>query len=841
MNWILKMAWRDSRSSRRRLALFSMAVIFGVGALVAIRSFGHNLEEAVDEQAKTLLGADLVIGSRQAFTPEIERFLAPLGTRQAREVSFSSMAYFPATEESRLVQVRALKGEFPFYGEFETDPPNGRERLREGHYVLMEESVMVQYDVEPGDEVRIGEQLFEVAGRLRRVPGEMAAVGLLAPRVYIPYESLPATGLLQRGSLARYKAFIEFPAGTDVPALVEGLRPRLRSFRLWHETVERRKEDLGRTMDNAQAFFQLVGFIALLLGSIGVASAVHVYIKGKIGTAAVLRCLGASSRQAFAIYLVQAMALGLVGAAAGAVLGVSLQMFFPLLIKEFLPLDIEVFVSWRSILEGVAVGFSICIIFALLPLLAIRKVSPLRAIRRGENFEKERRRDPLRWGIYLLIAAGIVGLAILQTGSWKFGLGIAAGISVAFLALAGVAVAVIFLVKRFFPQKWPYVWRQGVANLHRPENRTVMLMLALGLGTFLVLTVYLTRDMLLRQVVRAGGGDHPTMALFDIQDDQRPAVADLIEEMNLPVLQDIPIVTMRLAEVKGRSVDDLMQDEERTAPDWVLRREYRSTYRNHLVSTEEVVEGEWVGSVDPEAEPFPVSVEQGIASDLGLAVGDSLVFDVQGVPIETFVGSIRKVDWQRVQPNFFVVFPEGVLEPAPKFHVLVTRTETDAQSAALQRAVVREFSNISAIDLSLILETLDSIIAKIAFVIRFMAMFTLLTGLAVLAAAVATSRYQRMQEAILLRTLGASRRQVIHIMLMEYLFLGLFAGLTGTLLALGAAWALAVFVFKVPYVLPVAAPLVAVAGSIAVTVVIGLAGSRGLLDHPPLEVLRAEA
>lgn len=834
------MAWRDSRSSRQRLVLFSLAIIFGVGALVAIRSFGHNLESEIKEQSKALVGADLVIGSRQFFTEEMEAFIAPLGTRQAREVSFSSMVYFPKTEESRLVQVRGLAGEFPFYGEFVTAPADAKERLSDGNFLLMEESMMLQFGATIGDVVRIGAETFELAGAIRRVPGEMAAVGLLAPRVYIPLAAVEATGLLQYGSVARHKVFIEFPPATDVPALVESIRPQLREFRLWTETVERRQADLGRTMEYMQTFFQLVGFVALLLGSIGVASAVHVYVKRKIGTAAVLRCLGASARQAFGIYLVQGMALGLIGAAAGAMLGVALQMFFPLLLREFLPFDVTIFVSWKSVWEGFGVGFAICVVFTLLPLLAIRRVSPLRAIRRGDNFEKDRRRDPLRWFVYGVIGAGVVGFSILQTGSVKAGFGFAGGLAVAFVALALVAWLIIFSVKRFFPRSWPYVWRQGLANLHRPENRTVLLMLALGLGTFLILTLYLSRDVLLQQVTMMGEGEQPTMAFFDVQDDQRDELAHLLGEMNLPVLQDVPIVTMRLTAVNGRSVSELIRDSSRTIPDWVLRREYRSTYRNHLVSTERILEGTWTGRVEVEDEPYPVSVEKGIAEDLSLSLGDTITFDVQGVPIETVIGSIRNVEWQRVQPNFFVVFPEGVLEPAPKFHVIVTRTESDEQAAILQRTVVQRFSNISAIDLSLILDTLDSIVGKIAFVIRFMAMFTVATGIMVLAAAVATSRYQRMQESILLRTLGASRRQVEKIMLIEYLCLGTFAGLTGAILALGAAWGLAAFAFKVPFAPSMLPPLIAVVASAGVTVLVGLISSRGVLDQPPLEVLRAE-
>ncbi len=834
------MAWRDSRSSRSRLFLFSLSIVFGVAALVAIRSFGHNLEAAIAEQSKSLLGADLVISSRQPFTPEIERLLEGLGQAQSREIGFSSMVYFPKTDGSRLVQVRGLKGGFPFYGEMETAPADARADFQNGDFALLEEGLMVQFEVETGDEVRIGNQVFRVAGALRRVPGEMAAVGVLAPRVYIPYDTLPATGLLREGSLARHKVFIQFPPSTDVPAVVESLRPELREHRLRIETVERRQEELGRTMENVRAFFQLVGFVALLLGVIGVASAIHVYVKRKIGSAAVLRCLGADARRIFLIYLTQGAALGAIGAGAGALLGVALQGLLPRVARDFLPFDVPVFISWAAVAEGFSVGFLFSLMFTLLPLLPLRRVSPLRAIRRGDAFARETRRDPWRWALCGLIAATVTLFAVVQTGSPRLGIGAAGAMGAAFATLAGTAALIAWLARRFTPPSLPYVWRQGLANLHRPENRTILLMLALGLGTFLVLGLYLARDLLVRQVLIAGEGDRPTMAMFDIQDDQREEIADLITARGLPVLQDVPIVTMRLASVRGQSVESLLREPGNEIPNWVLRREYRSTYRDHTVPTERVVAGTWVGSVEDNAgEPYPVSVEQGIAQDLGLAVGDSLVFDVQGIPIETVVGSIRSVEWQRVQPNFFVVFPRGVLEPAPKFHVMITRTETTEESAQLQREVVRRFANVSVIDLSLILQTVDSIMGRVSFVIRFMAMFTVVTGLAVLVAAVATSRYQRVREAVLLRTLGASRQQIRRIMVCEYLCLGFFAGLTGALLATAASWAMAAYVFHVPFHLPLLPPVAALALTMVVTLATGLASSRGILNHPPLAVLQA--
>src|SRR5690625_1452456 len=277
-----------------------------------------------------------------------------------------NILFTASLKQLRPVQTRRKKDilhqlpEHPFYGEFETAPAGARGQIDQGDFGLIEESLMIQFGVERGDSVRIGQKTFEIAGAVVKTPGEMAAVGLLAPRVYISRSAIEETGLLQRGSVARYKKFFEFEHGTDVDALVEEMEATIRENRLWTETVKERQEDLGKTIARAQSFFQLVGFIALLLGSIGVASAVHVYIKGKIATAAVLRCLGASARQTFAIYLLQGMVLGLAGAISGAVLGVILQTLISTMVKDFLPFEVSIFISWNSVLQGIVVGFSVC-------------------------------------------------------------------------------------------------------------------------------------------------------------------------------------------------------------------------------------------------------------------------------------------------------------------------------------------------------------------------------------------------------------------------------------------------------------------------------------------------
>jgi putative ABC transport system permease protein len=271
-----------------------------------------------------------------------------------------------------------------------------------------------------------------------------------------------------------------------------------------------------------------------------------------------------------------------------------------------------------------------------------------------------------------------------------------------------------------------------------------------------------------------------------------------------------------------------------------LRREYRCTYRDSLRDSETLVAGQWPMAVTNRTEGIPISLEDGIARELEVGLGDLIEFDLQGIPLKTRVACLRQVDWRRVQPNFFVVFPRGVLESAPGMQVLVTRVGSAEESARLQRSVVGAFPTVSIIDLTLILQTLDSILAKISFVVRFMAMFTVLTGLLVLVGSLLTGRFQRIQESVLLRTLGASRGQILQVLLVEYLAVGILSALTGLLLATAAAWGLSIWVFKAPLALPLGPLLGALAGVPALTLLVGLILSRGVTDRPPLEVLRTE-
>ena len=649
---------------------------------------------------------------------------------------------------------------------------------------------------------------------------------------------LDRTGLIQRGSRVTYSAFFRF-AERDVQALAKSIRPHARANRLRLETIADRKARLGRTLNNLYRFLNLGSFIALLLGGVGVASTIHTYTKQKLPTVAVLRSLGATARQTVLIYLLQAGGMGLVGALAGALLGVGVLHLLPNVLANVLPLEVEPRFDPLAVLEGLGLGVGLSLLFAARPLLVLGKTSPLLTLR--ASFEDTQPADSrlLRWALYLGIVLTTALFAYRLTGHWPLALGFVGGVGAAFALLVLTARAIIYGTRRFLPASWSYIWRQGLANLYRPNNQTALLMLGLGLGTFLISTLFLTQTNLLSHIKSVGSDQNPNVVLFDIQTDQRPALNALVAAMDLPLLQQMPIVTMHIHSVKGQPARAMRRDTTASnrRGNWALRHEYRATYRDFLTETEDIVAGTW--RRQPAGDTLYVSLETGVASSLGVGVGDSLTFDVQGVPIEVVVGSLRRVNWQRIMPNFLVVFPPGILEPAPQSHVLVTRAVTTEQMAALQRATVRRFPNVSVIDLGIILSTVDTILDKVSLVVRFMAFFSVSVGLIVLVGVIASSRYQRLEESVLLKTLGASRRQVVAITALEYLFLGAFAAAAGVILSLGGVWALSRYLFEIgfaPNYLPV---LLAFAAVSLLTVAVGMISSRGVHTSPPLEVLRS--
>lgn len=870
LGFVVAMAWRESRAAGRRLLLLTAAVSIGVGALVAIESFTDNLRTAVEGQSRALLGGDIALRSR--LQPD-STFLALLDSvtdaagadpraDRAAVTNFEGMAYVPRTSGTRLVRVSAITGGYPFYGEVRTEPAGAWGRLAAGRVTLVDPSFLTALGARIGDTMALGESRFVIAGTVTNFPGDVGIRAAFGPRVFIPGEFLAETKLLTFGSRVEYEWVVRTPATLDTRKFAESWRPRLNAKSGRLRTAAEDERDLKETLDQLRRYLGLIALIALLLGGIGVASAVQVFIRRKRDAIAVLRCLGASSGQVFSVYLLQAVAMGFAGSLAGVGLGIALQFAMPAVFGQLLPLDVSVRPSPRAILTGLGVGIWVATAFALIPLLQVRAVPPLAVLRRDVDQSAAPRADWWTRLAWATLAGSVVALAGLQVGNALRGLAFAAAVGAALLVLWLAAVGLTRALRRWFPHRLGYVYRQGLANLYRPANQTVAVVLALGFGAFLLGALAVAQHTLLRQLRLDGGLGRPNLVFFDIQPDQEATVLELIRREGLPAQNPVPIVPMRLKAINGILVSSMLGDstkrhdrEGNRIEPWALRREYRSTYRDTIVASEKLLVGDWwkpgagLGGGGPNApllpsstagKTVPLSLETGIAGDLGVTVRDTLTWDIQGVPVSSVIVNLREVNWARFEPNFFAVFPRGPLDEAPQSSVVLTRADNPAVMGQLQRRIVERFPNVTSIDLTSIQQTIERIVASVALAIRFMAFFSLATGGVVLVGALATSRFQRVREAALLKTLGATRWQVIRVMVTEYAALGALAAVVATGLASVGGWALCRWVFKVPFVVPWIAFGWLGLILLLLTVVTGLWTSAALFRQSALEVLRAE-
>lgn len=829
------------------------SITLGVAALVSIHSFREDVARSVQEEADVLMGANARLAANRAFPDSVGRILDSLavaGVPQARVTTALSMVLAPGSGSVRLLQVQANDGAYPFYGSVATLPAGLWGRHITERAVLADPAVLTQLGVQPGDSLVVGRVRLPLLGTVEDLPTDLGFQTAAGPRVFVSQETLAAAGLLGVGSLARYQVFLKLPDRVEREAIGERYDSVFRATQVGYELAEEQADELSSGIRFLGEFLALVGLGALLLGGIGVASAIHVYIREKRPGVAVLRCVGADQWTVFAAYLIQAAALGLLGSAAGVVLGSVVQRLLPSLLAGALPVDVTTRFSMGSAAAGLGIGVWVATIFALIPLLQIRDVPPLQALRR--DFDPPRRRlDLLHGGAYLALVASAVALCVLEAPDPRVGLGFAAALGVSVGLLFAAAWALARLTRRFFPSRASYPVRQGVSNLFRPQNQTVSVTLALGFGAFIVGTVLQVERNLLEDLTLSFEEGRPNVLLFDIQRDQLEGVRELLPAHARESAQGAPIIPSRITSINGRTREELRADT--TATDrpegWALRREYRNTYRQRLGSAETLVRGRWWdgtpgsedGTVVEAGGLARVSMEVDVAADLRVGLGDTLTWDVAGVEVVSVVTSLRTVQWDRLEPNFFAIFEPGALDDAPQSIVMVARIPDDEERAAFQRDLVGAFPNVSALDFSRVQEAIDAILLRVRQAVAFLGGFSALAGLVVLVGALATSRSQRVREGALLKTLGARRNQVLVVLFTEYLALGTLATATGLALSGVSSALLLPNVFQVTYTVhwsSFASIWLAVSG---LTVAVGLAGSRGLLRRPPLPVLREAA
>ncbi|RAV99551.1 ABC transporter permease [Pseudochryseolinea flava] len=838
--WVWRMAWRDARHNFSRLFLFTASLITGIAAVVALDALNTTLQHDIDTNAKELLGADIVVNGDKKFGKEILSILDSTKLPQASEADMASMILFLNNNQSRLIRLVALEGAFPFYGEIETKPANAYQLLQaDSNTVMLDETLASQFAVSSDDSVKIGKSTFRVVGTVSKIPGGGGIMTTFTPSVYIPMKALDSTGLVQFGSRVSYKKFLKTADDAATKSTLDKFGAAIRKSGYGYETVESRKEGLGEGFKSVYKFFSLLAFIALILGCIGVASSVHIYAREKREEVAVLRCVGSTGWQAFNIFFIQIFLLGIIGSVIGSFVGLGIQQLIPVLLKDLIPFKMGTVIPWTAVALGLVLGTIVSVLFSILPLASVRNVAPLTVLRSEQQSRAPHSKTKIT--AIVLIALFPLLFAAYQTKSIWMGIFFFLGLAAALGGLMLVASGLLYLVRKFFPHGASFVMRHSLSGLFRPNNQTRVLMVTIGLGAFIISTLNVIEKSLLGQVEFAGQENQSNTILFDIQREQKDGVVRLMKDNKLKVNQVVPIVTCRLSEVNGKPVSVLQADTTDSIPNWALSREYRVTYRDTLhKSAEKLIKGE-IQQKKSGPDSVWVTISEGMEENLDITVGDSLVFDVQGIPMKAFINGIRKVEWPKDPPNFIFVFPNGVLEDAPQIFVTATRIDDQEQANEFQRQLITQFPNVSLVDLRLILGTINALFNKLGLVIRFLALFSVVTGLIVLAGAVINSKFLRIKENVLLRTIGARTRQITAITLVEYAWLGLFSAITGMVLSLGSGWLLTKFFFEITFGYDMLESLLIVVGVTFMTMTIGWWNSREVISTPPLQVLRKES
>jgi len=836
MNWslIVKTAIRDSRKDRSKLLLFMSSIILGVAALVAINSFNDNLVRDIENQSKSLLGADMTVGGNRPLSEDIISALDSLSTERTSEVELFSMSYLPSQNESQFVRLKGLTGNFPYYGKLITEPKEAASTYKSETAALVDDGMMLQYNLEVGDSIKLGQITFPISGRLMNAFGSVDAGASFAPSVYIGGQNIDATNLIQPGSIINYKEYVKVDTDINLDDWEDVRRKKFRNQGQRVTTVEDQRENLQEAFSNLNNFLNIVALISLLLACIGVASSVLIYIKTKVQSIAILRCLGMKGEEAFMVYFLQIISLGTLSVILGVVLGSLIQVVLPLVLQGFLPYEVNMSISPAAMIKGFIMGVLITSLFALGPLLSIRRVTPLRTLRVSDDVQK---RDPLQWLIYGLIFMTITGFLYTLTASILDAFVFSMGILAAFLVLYGVAKSVTWAVRRFFPSGASFVVRQGLSNLYRPNNQTLTLIVSIGLGTGILTLLFILQGLILNNVEGMGVGNQPNMIVFGIEADQKEEIEEITASFDMPVIQNVPVVTMELAEWKGKTKKEWLSDTTRTSRRWAINREARVSYQDTMPPDDELLEGTYTGVHDGGDSIF-ISLDERYSKGLDVGIGDELVWNVQGAMITTYVGSIRKINFRKMESRFFILFPTGVLEDAPQFLILVTKSPEKQTTADFRNAVVKSMPSASVIDLGSILVTLNDIITKVSYIIKFMAGFSILIGLIVLISSLFLSKYQRIRESVLLRTLGAVENKIYKINAVEYASLGILSALTGISLAVLGSFLMAKFVFELDFNLswwPIIGIFIFI---VALTVIIGLWNSRDVVKRSPLEILR---
>lgn len=850
MAFVLRMAWREMRSSWLRLVFFFLCVAVGVAAIIALRSVIQNVRQTMTREARSLIAADMVVQSPrpldEAALATLEQTLSRAPVR-ARTAVIQTMTMMRPVEgvglaTARMAELRGVDAGYPFYGTMTL--ASGRpysHDLLDNHGVIVQPDVLAQLGVNVGDTLILAGTPFVIRDVLTSEKVQRSGGVAFGPRVYLDLAALRAMPVLGFGSRATYQLLFKIDdVGLDAATteLRQQFKRSTASVQSWRTLQDR----LGRALEVGENYLSLVGFAIVVLGGIGVWSVTRVFVQQKLKSIAVLKCLGASTRQVLGTYVLQILVLGASGCAMGAGIAAAALAAVPRAVLTALNVD-AVHLTWSAVLQGSAVGMLVALLFALVPLMEIRRVKPL-LLMRADTATSAGRRDWRSMAMSVAIGLALAVVAIWQAGSLKSGAYVSGGLAVVALVLH---LASKGLVRGVAPltRSTRFSLRHAMVSLGRPGNQTRVILMAVGLGAFFILAIRVVQANLLTEFSVESGKNSPDIVLIDVQADQVDGVSTLVRKYASQAPRIIPMMRARIVGVSGKRVQLNSTIDIREKGN--LGREYGITYRNGLEDNEKVTAGAFwhdalpaTGTADGlDAE---VSIEQSLHDQQDLDLGDEIRFDLAGRVIRARVTSIRKVTWDNTQNGgFMFVFRPGPIERAPHMFLgFVLGAGEAAARAGLQRELAMTFPNVSAIDVRDVLRSIQDVLANVTLGVTIVGGVMLFSGVLILIGAVAMTKFQRVYEAAIYRTLGAGTWRLASMVAIEYGALGALAGLLGALGAAALSYAVSRELLDIAWHPSPVILLSGVFGTAILVAVVGLGASLDVLVRKPLGALRAE-
>jgi putative ABC transport system permease protein len=836
-------ALRESRGGRARLLFSAACLAVGVAAVVAVAGIADGLDQTLRREAKKLLAADLAVEGRRPLLDSTEAALAALpGAVISRVRETTTMVAAPPRSDdspgpSRLVELKAVDANFPLYGGLGLEPDRPlAELLADGGLVVGPE-LLDRLAVGIGDHVQLGVLELEIRGVVRDEPDRLSDAFSIGPRAFIAAETLDRADILGPGSRVQHRALVRLPdnpGATVVRATREQIAATFGDSPFFRaESYADAQPSLRASLRRLERFLGLVALLSLLVGGMGVATATRAWLEGRTTSIALLKCLGMRPRDVMRLYLLQSTLLGALGSSVGAVLGLAVQQLVPALVgPDLVPPGAITFWQPWAVLRGVALGVSVAIVFSLPPLVAVLGVPALRALRASaEPVEVPRR---WAWGTRLALGLGIAAFASLQARSVGLGLAFTAGLAVAVAIMAAATLWLRTQLGRRRDHIASSSIRYALAALSRPAIDTLGSAVALATGLFVIVALALVSLQLRQELAASLPTNAPSAFLLDIRPDQWEGVREILEAAGVEKVRGVPVVMARLAAIDGTRVDQLAEaagtDRERR---WALTREQRLTYGAELSPDNRIV----AGSLWSDPNRHEVSVEEEFAGDMGLALGSTLELDVQGVPIELVVSSLRSVDWRTFDINFFLHVEPGVLDRAPQQILAAARLPAESQQQ-IQDRLVGDYPNVILIPIRDVLDKVLGILTRLGLGVRFLGGFTVVAGLGILAGALSAIAARRGREVALLKTLGATRAGVVWRFALEYLVLGGLVGGLGVGAGTMLAWIIATQGMDLGWTWRPLLLLAVVVGTAVVTAMVGIASSARALQSRPQQVLR---